>query len=492
MQALRWTKAHASVVLRVAVAAMLALGSVGASCPPPTPTPTPTPTPPPPGGPQYLELLVRTSGTRLLRGGAPFLPFGAIQCCVQFSTPDSVATDKRPRRPAAFKIKGVPQNSRWPLASESWMDYTGERGANFYHFRFAPWYGDAEHESEWADIGGPMLGDGPEFNPAFWAKARELTNHAGRRRANVEAVVYDTWYGKTCQQGTQPCALPQSDIDAVGRRPSPGQERFIRKVVQELGCFGNVIWITDNEGGNIQGTTREWYEWVRNVVRDEEQKSGCGIVHLVGTNNTDFASGPYDYVATHERAALVVPISGKHTENNERNPEFSPEWEQANFCRARERGLHYWFWRAGMDDATFEQTLSLFGSGCGPQVGCFVPAHDDPKWLEPPVPHGGRTPQMLDELRAAQQVVGNRCLAAPDHGPQNETLALLAAELRSKGYCATAPWPDAVAIAAPDGWVEEYHAVAFNTGCFTTDSNVNPKFFWRYDGPLPTPVNPTP
>jgi len=95
---------------------------------------------------------------------------------------------------------------------------------------------------------------------------------------------------------------------------------------------------------------------------------------------------------------------------------------------------------------------------------------------------------MLDELRAAQAVVGNRCLAAPDHGPQNETLAMLAAELRRKGHCATAPWPDAVAIAAPDAWVEEYHAVAFSTGCHTTDTAVNPKFYWRYDGPLPTPA----
>jgi len=474
--AARW----GGLVWRVSAALVLALAGFGGSCPP-KPTPTPTP-----GGPQFPELLLRVSGVRLTRGGQPFEPFGAVQCCVQFN---AAIAGTPPRRPVAFKVDGVPQNSRWPLASESWMDHTGAKGANFFHFRFAPWYGDADHESEWADIGGPMRGDGPDFNPAFWAKARELANHAGKRKANVEAVVYDTWYGKTCQLGTQPCAISREDIDAVGRRPSPGQERFIRKVVEQLGCFGNVVWITDNEGGEIQGTRREWYEWVRSVVRDEEQKSGCGIVHLVGTNNPDFASGPFDYVATHARAALTLPIAGKHTENNERNPEFSPpEWEHANFCRARERGLHYWFWRAGMDDAVFERTLSLFASGCGGQLGCFVPAHDDPKWIEPPTPRAGRTPRMLDELRAAQAVVGNRCLAAPDHGPQNETLAMLAAELRRKGHCATAPWPDAVAIAAPDAWVEEYHAVAFSTGCHTTDTAVNPKFYWRYDGPLPTPA----
>ena len=36
-----------------------------------------------------------------------------------------------------------------------------------------------------------MLGDGPEFN-AFWAKARQLTNHAGRRLPGPASVRPET------------------------------------------------------------------------------------------------------------------------------------------------------------------------------------------------------------------------------------------------------------------------------------------------------------
>jgi hypothetical protein len=123
-----------------------------ASCPPkpPTPQPTPTPTPAPTPTPLAPLLLRQPEPPVLVRDGQPFLPFGAIQCCMQFST-----ASRMPRRPAQFKVNGVPQNSRWPLASESWMDYTHAKGANFFHFRMSPFLGDEAHESEWADVGGP-------------------------------------------------------------------------------------------------------------------------------------------------------------------------------------------------------------------------------------------------------------------------------------------------------------------------------------------------
>jgi hypothetical protein len=425
-----------------------------------------------------MELLLRQpSPPRLTRGGQPFEPFGAIPCCMAFQT-----ASHRPRRPVPFRINGVPQTTRWPLASEAWMDHTAAKGASFFHFRFAAWYGDAEHEGEWSDIGGPYLGDGPEWNLAFWQKARELTIHAAGKKANVEAVVVDTWYCKHCQWGDQPCAWPREDVDACGRRPSPGIERFIRKVVSELGCFANVIWITDNEGGEIQGTRREWYEWVRTVIRDEEQKSGCGVLHLVGTNNTDYAEGPFDYVATHDRAALRQPIAGKHTENNERNPAFPVEQEHANFCTARAAGLHWWLWRAEMPDADFERTLTLFGQGCAGPVGCFAPEPDDPLWGEAVTGAG----QKKAEVEAAQAAVGERCGSIPPHEAGNATLDALGAELRKRGECASRS-VDSVFVLAPDGWWEEYHAVRFTDGCWSRDPALNPKLRWKYNGPNPTP-----
>jgi hypothetical protein len=304
---------------------------------------------PPKGTPVLLDLLLTEDAPRLVRGGQPFEPFGAIPCCMDFKP-----------LPA-----GVAVGSRWPLASEAWMDYTGARGANFFHFRMGPFYGDADHESEWADVGGPYVADGPAWNPAFWAEVRSLVWYAGKQRgANVEVDVIDTWYCKHAQWGDQPMPWPQAEIDACGRAASPEQERYIRKVVEELGCFANVTWLTDNEGDQIQDTQLDWYRWVRDVIRDEERVHGCAITHLVGTNNTAFTDGSFDFIATHAKAELAQPIAGKHVENNERNPAFSPEQEHANFCTARSAGLHWWLWRADMSDADFETTLARFGSGC--------------------------------------------------------------------------------------------------------------------------------
>lgn len=483
-------------IFALAVMTAVSLTLMGASCQPPVggcPETCPPGThcdgtncvpdaQPEPTGPKFIELLLRTDGVKLIRPNqtAPFVPFGAVQCCMGHS-----------------KI----ENSRWPLASESWMDYTK---ANMFHFRMGPFFGDASHESEWADIGGPYGGceDGSTtygckrvFHPPFWEKVVALTEHAGKRGANVEVNVEDTWYCKraSTKQGfkDQEMPWPQADIDACGIEGSPEQERFIRKVVSTLNDYANVIWITDNEGGEIRGAKRGWYEWVAQIIRDEEQKGQYKIVRLIGTNNTDFADGPFDYVATHARAALNSPIAGKHTENNERNPEFDREQEFANYCKAQDAGLHYWFWRAGMSEADADWLLEKMQKGCrGVPIGCFPPASDDPLWVEPPA-GGAVGTSMRSALEASKVNVGSRCNAVAGDPPTIhmgaiETLDLLASDLRQRGYCA-GRMDDSVFIQAPEGKWQEFHAVAFSTGCYAADPAQLPKNTWTYGGATTPP-----
>jgi len=450
-----------NTIRRTAVALALAGVTSCSGNPRPQP-PTPPPSPPPPPVVNYFpELLVRQpSAPHLIRGGVAWKPFGAVQCCM----------------PAPPQVG----NSRWPLASESWMDYTK---ADLFHFRMGPFYGDAEHESEWADIGGPYIGDGPDWNSAFWKKVVELIEHAGKAKAVVEVVDIDTWYCKHAASNwnDQKMPWPQADIDACGISASPEQERFIRKVVSELGCYQNVIWLTDNEGGEIRGTKRAWYEWNAGIIRDEEQKSGCGVIHMVGTNNTDFCDGPFDYCATHAREPLTTAIAGKHTENNERNPQFSVEQEFSNFRKARDAGLNYWYWRAEQTDEQMDQTLKLFRGEDAIPVGCFAPDAEDPLWINPPVAGGGA---MRSVVAAGEAAVGEHC--GTDHQGSLATLGLLAAELRKQGYCASGPWADALAILTPTGKWEEYHAVSFATGCWAQDPAALPKNTWTYQGTNPT------
>ena len=140
----------------------------------------------------------------------------------------------KPLRPTfGIKIAAQEINTLWPLASEAWMNYTQERGgANMFHFRMGPFYGDADHEAEWAAIGGPYLGGpGSDWNPSFWDKYRALLSHAQKIGSNVEVNVIDTWYCKHAQWGDQQIPWPAEDIEACGRQSSQEQEKYIRKVV---------------------------------------------------------------------------------------------------------------------------------------------------------------------------------------------------------------------------------------------------------------------
>ncbi len=465
-----------SVVHRLALALCLGSLALVVACTPKRP-PVVKPTPPPPvvtdgtpakGTPVAPERLLRPApGARVAIGGVQFDAFMAVPCC------------------NTFRIDGVEQNSRWPMASERWMDYTGQYGANMFHFRLGPFIASEEVEVEWVDVGGAYIPGTLDWNPKFWQKVRDLTCHAHKMGALVEVVPIDTWACKYSQAGNTYMPWPKAAIDACGRRPEAEAERFIRKAVEELGCFGNVIWSTDVEGGNVQGRTPEWFLWVQSVIRDEEQKSGCGFVHMVGTNSRiPEVEGRVDYVQTHERTTLSSPIAGRWTINNERNPEFPPDVEAGNFAVARGVGLAWAFWRAGMEDDAFTATLEKFrevarGAAPPPQPGgCFAPGPDDERWITnpPPLTPAQRPTQLTAAINAAKEAVGDRC-------GQNiqESLALVAGRLREQGLCASGPWVDAVVVRAPDGLWEEHHVVAYTDKCFTQTRN-GYKGAWRYGG----------
>ena len=352
--------------LAVSLAILLACGMF-----PPTPTPTPgppTPTPsptppsgtPPKGTPVGAERLLRTDGVRLKTlAGDPFEMVMAEPCCAAWT-----AASTGPRRPKAFRVADTSKPTRWPLAGEGWMDYTHERGAaNAWHFR-GPFL--VSEEPEWADIGGPYLQDSIEWNPPYWQMERDLVFHAHGLRGVVEKVVVDSWGCKYSQGGRPYVPWAQDAIEACGRTWHPEHERYARKVVEELGCFGNVIWALDNEGELIRGWDATWFRQLLAVIREEEQKTGCGFVHMIGTGVSDLQA-EVDYAITHDRAPLTAPLAGRWTINNEHNPSFSPAEEERHFARARGLGLAWALWRDDMSDADFEDTLARFKRVVGGQ-----------------------------------------------------------------------------------------------------------------------------
>jgi hypothetical protein len=383
-----------------------------------------------------------------------------------------------------LRINGEPINSRWPSISREAIDFFHEgSAANFFAIRVAPYHGDPDHEAEWADIGGPVLpGKWPEFNQPWWDENRRFIWHAGSvYEANVE-VQWDSWYGKTCKQGSQPCAWPAAEVQAWGEQLTPGHARFIDKIVEEFGCFGNVTLKVDNEGALVPGARREYYEQVFHAIRNAEKRLGCGIVHMIGTNWPEIGDGPFDYVTTHADAPLTTSFFGKHSANDEHNQPTTPEEDQSRFCQAQAKGLHYWYWRAEHTEAQMNQSLRLRKEGCGPASECFAPPPADPNWIEPPDP---AAPELRAAVESAKLAVGEHC--GTDHAGSLQTLGLLAAEMRSRGYCAYGPWTDALAVTLKDR-VHEFHSVRFTDGCWSQDQAQNPKFTWRYRAALPQPL----
>ena len=384
-----------------------------------------------------------------------------------------------------FTIGGVEKNSRWPMASEEWMDYTSRFGANAWHFRTGPFIA-GEIETEWKDVGGTYLPGTVEPDEKHRQKKRDLVYHALQLGGIAEVAVVDTWGCKADQQGiVGPGAaytgLPMSEVDACGRRPSPEIEKHIRRQVEDLGCFGNVIWSLDVEGGNIQGTKPEWYLWAKNVIRDEEQKSGCKFVHMIGTNSgLDEVESQVDYVQVHDRSD-VVARHGRWTINNEHNPECSVDCEVGRFKAARDKGLAWAAWRAGMDEPTYEAVLRGFQAVAGGgAAGCFPPDDEDPRWVPGPV----RACQMRAPVEAAKAEVGDRRQFWPANGtPEQrfaamfESLDLVAAAVRRQGLCA-GRLRDALFVKAPDGIWEEFHVVAATDGGYA--GNPCKGSTWRY------------
>ncbi len=410
---------------------------------------------PPIGVAASPELLLRTEGAHVV--GEPV--FMAVQCCT--SMPAQAGTKPVLRRPMKLRVGGAEVNTRWPLASEAWQDYAHSFGANMFAFRINAWKGIPDLESEWADVGGPFLPDMTP-NPAFWEKARAQANHARLNRDRVE-VVWDSWYCKWAQWGEPYLYLSAEDIAACGIRPSPGVEKVWRETVRQLGCFGNVIWRSDNEGDQIQGARREWYEWWLQITNDAEQQNPClmpdgsrvPFVHMKGTNAVLARSLPFDYLTTHARAPLLGPLDGQRwSMNDERNKAFTPDEEASNFQVARDCGQAWAFWADDMSEADYMMTFNLFKViAHGGRVGCVLPPADDEKWVG--VVDDARTPQTLAWLNEAKAAVGDPT-ALPgatvwDRGLL--ALTLVAQQVRRGGHCASGPWADAVAIQAPDGRV---------------------------------------
>lgn len=315
----------------------------------------------PDAGVPFGGMLAGASGGTLVKPGGGVIEFsGAISCCG-----------------GAYG---------WPIFDEAWVDYVSGKGVNFLHARLGPFLTGSGGESDWAATGGGYADVGGKadltaWNGAFWSRVRALIEYAGDRGLWVEVDIADGWGIKHCRWGDTPGYSPWDAAWNVqgedwcndgGSREIIGDdvhERWVRKVVEETGRYGNVIFQDGNEIGIVGGYAPEWTLSIRNIVRDEEQKRGYPR-HLLGTNSGDdgvLQAVGIDYAEFHrDTAADPAQCHGKPCLVNEYNPNppMTPVELFAQYCAARAAGTYFWYWRHGQTQQQMDQTLGLIAGGC--------------------------------------------------------------------------------------------------------------------------------
>jgi hypothetical protein len=340
----------------------------------PKPKP-PEPPKPPVREPKFLDLLLRQEAGKLTQNGQPFLLFGAIPCW------DGEEKD----------------HNGWPGFDQAWIDYCKPFGVNALHLRLGPCKKDDRWPNGLNYQFGPYVNDDPAqgFEPRWWDRVRGMVEAAGNAGMLVEVDLIDGWVVKHAGPGWGDfeCPWPAEDVAAATNHMTPIQREFLRKAVEEIGPYGNVILQDSNECG-VSGRYRpEWTFEMVDLVRRYEQEVGLGVVHMFGTcsGRDEVEADPrIDYSSTHRETGIDGPHHGKFRQNNEHNSEplFTPEQEHALYCAARQVGQAWWFWRGGRSREQMDETLKLWASGCEGMGGGSSP-FDVPtvSWIKVK-PHG--------------------------------------------------------------------------------------------------------
>src|SRR3990172_1754375 len=188
-----------------------------------------------------------------------------------------------------------------------------------------------------------------------------MVRSAGRVGAVVQIDLIDGWIVKHQIWGdVRISPWTDEDCKAATNHITPVQDAFIKKAVQELGRFGNVIWQDGNEVGVTSWYDPRWSLQVLELVRRYEQEVGLGVVHLIGTNSgsLEAESGAFDYTITHSKSGISGPYLGKFRMNNEHNPPFTPSQEKQLFCAAYVAGQSWGYWRGGQSQEDMDATLT--------------------------------------------------------------------------------------------------------------------------------------
>lgn len=327
----KWLWGLAAVVLTLACSKMIQ--------PPTLPDPEPTPSPSPPS---TLGLL-SVSGSDFVANGQRVFLLGSIVCCGDGTKERGWPLVNKQRQPYLLKV--------WSALVEM-----AEHGANFTHIRTGPHTAELEGEAFIA-----YEADGT-LRQSYFDRVEDVVDLALSLGIYVEVDLVDGWGLKTgnsywSAQGDT-CAIFAGPLDEK-------REAWVRKIVQTVGAYPNVLWQDGNEigvrpcGNNL---SYEWVEDLERVVRDEERQGGFSR-HVFGTNSErpDIENAAFvDYIERHQREA-PYPTS-KPIMVNEYGGGVSPDDWLREASWGKSVGVSFHQWRESWTESEIQRALDMLAT----------------------------------------------------------------------------------------------------------------------------------
>jgi hypothetical protein len=267
---------------------------------------------------------------------------GPIICCRSDSNPSSSKPDG------------------WPLVNETNLDRFAAASANYTHIRLGPFVKAGEGATF---VGYKMVGDKvdlTQWNPAFWDLVHATVQLAKDRGIYVEVSLIDCWTFKHDLSAWGPSHNIQNysggNCSVVGKAPHAKAKKWVRKVVDVLGEFDNVLWQDGNEVFDCHQNATAWTKGLKQFVRDREGEKGFRQ-HPFGTNSHQPELKTVGYEIYH--AQVPTHSAGRPRIFNEYQTLTSAnQWKQ-KALQAKTLESNFMLWRGNLNPAEWKKALGF-------------------------------------------------------------------------------------------------------------------------------------
>lgn len=269
---------------------------------------------------------------------------------------------------------GDAKEKGWPLVDVPTLDLFAEHGANYTHIRLGPNSAlpnspDRDHTG-YARVSDTVL-DLNGWDESYWERVRNCVEACRERGIYVEVSLIDVWVLKHSGLPDQVCAWRKAankqgfDLGTpaiVNVKPHPRAIAWVKKVVDEIGKYDNVMWLDGNEVFDAHSPdATNWVTGIHDCVRERETEKGFRH-HVFGTNSHQrklrFLKNTYEVFHTKTAEhSLGRPLIVNEYGDLAAQDKMAEEWKKQALSAVHQESS-FMLWKGGMTNTEFTQALT--------------------------------------------------------------------------------------------------------------------------------------